>query len=49
MSTVFALGEAARPVRRRGALQRVFGDTPSAWLYVLPAVVIIIGANAMKC
>jgi multiple sugar transport system permease protein len=45
VSTVFALGEAARPVRRRGALQRVFGDTPTAWLYVLPAVVIIIGLS----
>jgi multiple sugar transport system permease protein len=45
VSTVFALAEAARPVRRRGALQRVFGDTPTAWLYVLPAVVIIIGLS----
>jgi multiple sugar transport system permease protein len=43
VSTVFALGEAARPVRRRGALQRVFGETPTAWLYVLPALVIIVG------
>jgi multiple sugar transport system permease protein len=45
VSTVFALGEAARPVRRRGPLQRVFGQTPTAWLYVLPAVVIIIGLS----
>jgi multiple sugar transport system permease protein len=46
VSTVFALGDAARPVvRRRGPLQRVFGETPTAWLYVLPAVVIIIGLS----
>jgi multiple sugar transport system permease protein len=46
VSTVFALGEAARPeVRRRGPIQRVFGETPTAWLYVLPAVVIIIGLS----
>jgi multiple sugar transport system permease protein len=34
---------AARPAPRRGVLQRVFGETPSAWLYVMPAVIIIIG------
>jgi multiple sugar transport system permease protein len=34
---------AARPAPRRSLLQRVFGETPSAWLYVLPAVVVIIG------
>jgi multiple sugar transport system permease protein len=46
VSTVFALGEAARPgVRRRSRFQRVFGETPTAWLYVLPAVVIIIGLS----
>jgi multiple sugar transport system permease protein len=28
---------------RASWLQRVFGDTPSAWLYILPAVVIIVG------
>jgi multiple sugar transport system permease protein len=28
---------------RLGVLQRVFGRTPSAWLYILPAVVIIVG------
>jgi multiple sugar transport system permease protein len=46
LSTVFAqaprAGVAAvapRPTWR----QRVFGETPSAWLYILPAVVIIIG------
>ncbi|HEY6758917.1 MAG TPA: sugar ABC transporter permease [Baekduia sp.] len=53
MSTVFAQaprqipqrgGEREPPApRRAGVLQRVFGETPSAWLYVLPAVVIIIG------
>ena len=44
MSTVFALGEAARPpVRRRTPLQRALGETPTAWLYVLPAVIIIVG------
>jgi multiple sugar transport system permease protein len=46
VSTVFALGEAARPgVRRRSRFQRVFGETPTAWLYVLPAVVIILGLS----
>lgn len=46
MSTVFALGERAAPaVRRRSALQRVLGETPTAWLYVLPAVIIIIGLS----
>ena len=46
MSTVFAqapragvAAAAPRPTWR----QRVFGETPSAWLYILPAVVIIIG------
>jgi len=35
---------ATRPAAPRpGPLQRVFGRTPSAWLYVLPAVVIIVG------
>jgi multiple sugar transport system permease protein len=44
VSTVFALGEAARPpVRRRTPLQRALGETPTAWLYVLPAVIIIVG------
>jgi multiple sugar transport system permease protein len=31
------------PAPRRHPLQRVFGETPSAWLYVMPAVIIIIG------
>ncbi len=46
MSTVFAqapragvAAAAPRPTWR----QRMFGETPSAWLYILPAVVIIIG------
>jgi multiple sugar transport system permease protein len=46
LSTVFAqapragvAAAAPRPTWR----QRVFGETPSAWLYILPAVVIIIG------
>jgi multiple sugar transport system permease protein len=48
VSTVFAqapppVAGAARPVPRRSALQRLFGETPSAWLYVLPAMIIIIG------
>lgn len=48
MSTIFAqaprpAAEAARPVARRSLLQRVFGETPSAWLYVTPAVIIIVG------
>jgi multiple sugar transport system permease protein len=46
VSTVFALGEAARPpVRRRSPVQRVLGETPTAWVYVLPAVIIIIGLS----
>jgi multiple sugar transport system permease protein len=36
-------GPGGRPAPRRGLLQRAFGETPSAWLYVLPAVIIIIG------
>lgn len=49
MSTVFAQGPrtAARsgsaPPRRRSLLERVFGETPTAWLYIAPAVVIIVG------
>jgi multiple sugar transport system permease protein len=50
VSTVFAQGprttqpvpEAAAPPRAR-LLQRLLGETPSAWLYIAPAVVIIIG------
>jgi multiple sugar transport system permease protein len=34
---------AAPAAPRPSALQRVFGRTPSAWLYILPAVVIIVG------
>jgi len=34
---------APRPAARRSLIQRVFGETPTAWLFVLPAVVIIIG------
>ena len=52
MSTVFA--QAPRPDRippgpappappRRSLAQRVLGRSPSAWLYVLPAVIIVIG------
>jgi multiple sugar transport system permease protein len=46
LSTVFAQAPragvpAAAP--RSSWLQRVFGETPSAWLYILPAVVIIVG------
>jgi multiple sugar transport system permease protein len=46
LSTVFAqapragVAAAAPRVTRR---QRIFGETPSAWLYILPAVVIIVG------
>lgn len=55
MSTVFAQAPRPRsgpppggpggraPAPRRKPMQRVFGETPSAWLYVLPAVIIIIG------
>jgi multiple sugar transport system permease protein len=48
VSTVFAparppaAGPAGSP-RRPGLLRRALGETPSAWLYVLPAVVIILG------
>ena len=31
--------------RRPSRLQRVFGDTPSAWLWVAPAVVVILGLS----
>jgi multiple sugar transport system permease protein len=31
--------------RRPSRLQRVFGDTPTAWLWVMPAVVIILGLS----
>jgi multiple sugar transport system permease protein len=45
LSTVFAqaprAGVAVAP--RPSWVQRVFGETPSAWLYILPAVVIIVG------
>jgi multiple sugar transport system permease protein len=46
LSTVFAQAPragvpAAAP--RSSWLQRALGDTPSAWLYILPAVVIIVG------
>ncbi|WP_027008294.1 carbohydrate ABC transporter permease [Conexibacter woesei] len=34
---------AQRPAPRRSLAQRVFGATPTAWLYVMPAVIIIIG------
>jgi multiple sugar transport system permease protein len=48
VSTVFAqaphpIAGAPPPVPRRSVLQRIFGETPTAWLYVLPAVVIIVG------
>lgn len=48
MSTTFAQAPrppeaAARPPRRLGPLRRLFGETPSAWLYVMPAVIIIVG------
>ena len=46
MSTVFAQAPragVAAAAPRASWLQRVFGDTPSAWLYILPAVVIIVG------
>jgi len=46
LSTVFAQAPragvpAAAP--RSSLLQRALGETPSAWLYILPAVVIIVG------
>ena len=31
--------------RRPSRLQRVLGDTPTAWLWVMPAVVIILGLS----
>jgi multiple sugar transport system permease protein len=46
LSTVFAQAPragVAATAPRPSLLQRVFGETPSAWLYILPAVVIIIG------
>src|SRR3954471_1017187 len=47
MATVFAQGprQTGEPpaAPRRRLSQRVFGETPSAWLYIAPAVVIIIG------
>jgi multiple sugar transport system permease protein len=49
VSTVFAqaprelAGPAARPNPRRSVVQRLLGETPSAWLYVMPAVIIIVG------
>ena len=46
MSTVFAQAPRARVAAaapRPNWRQRVFGETPSAWLYILPAVVIIVG------
>ena len=36
---------AAAELRRPSRLQRVFGDTPTAWLWVMPAVVIILGLS----
>ncbi len=46
MSTIFAqaprAGVAAAP-SRPSLRERIFGETPSGWLYILPAVVIIIG------
>jgi multiple sugar transport system permease protein len=36
-------GSGRRPAPRRPLAQRIFGATPTAWLYVMPAVVIIIG------
>jgi multiple sugar transport system permease protein len=46
LSTVFAQApraEVAVAATRPTWRQRVFGETPSAWLYILPAAVIIIG------
>jgi multiple sugar transport system permease protein len=46
LSTVFAQAPragVAAAAPRPSWRQRVFGETPSAWLYILPAVVIIIG------
>src|SRR3954468_11413781 len=46
LSTVFAQAPragVAATAPRPSLFQRVFGETPSAWLYILPAVVIIVG------
>jgi multiple sugar transport system permease protein len=46
LSTVFAQApraDVAAAAPRASWLQRAFGETPSAWLYILPAVVIIVG------
>jgi multiple sugar transport system permease protein len=46
LSTVFAQApraDVAATAPRPSWMQRVFGETPSAWLYILPAVVIIVG------
>jgi multiple sugar transport system permease protein len=46
LSTVFAQAPragVAAAAPRPSWRQRVFGETPSAWLYILPAVVIIVG------
>ena len=46
MSTVFAQAPragVAATAPRPSLFQRLFGETPSAWLYILPAVVIIVG------
>jgi multiple sugar transport system permease protein len=47
VSTVFAQGQrhdAQRPeAPRRRLVERVLGETPTAWLYIAPAVVIILG------
>jgi multiple sugar transport system permease protein len=51
MSTFFAQGPRATratdpgalPPPRRSLARRVFGETPTAWLYIAPAVIIIIG------
>jgi multiple sugar transport system permease protein len=46
LSTVFAQAPragVAATAPRPSWMQRVFGETPSAWLYILPAVVIIVG------
>jgi multiple sugar transport system permease protein len=42
VSTVFAQGRRHEAPRRRLA-ERVLGETPTAWLYIAPAVVIILG------
>jgi multiple sugar transport system permease protein len=36
-------GGGPRPAPRRSLSRRMFGETPTAWLYVMPAVIIIIG------